>query len=125
MPYYRQLGSIPKKRHTAHRTAPGYKGEGLFYEEVVTTGGFSRAYSTLYLLRPPTSIKKVEAAGTVRVAASPSPVWRHVHTLSVKMPRRGDPIPALVPDLPNESVTIYGHRTELSHAELDRLAPFD
>ena len=45
MPHYLSRGSVPKKRHTAHRTSPGFKGEGIFYEEVITTQGFSRAYS--------------------------------------------------------------------------------
>ena len=37
MPHYLTRGSAPKKRHTAHRTSPGFKGEGIFYEEVITT----------------------------------------------------------------------------------------
>ena len=37
MPYYRSLGLIPPKRHTLHRVSPGYKNEGIYYEEVVTT----------------------------------------------------------------------------------------
>ena len=39
MPPYRQMGSIPRKRHIAHRHEPGYRGEGIYYEEVVTTAG--------------------------------------------------------------------------------------
>jgi len=67
MPRYLSFGSIPRKRHIAHRTEPGYRKEGLFYEEVITTQGFSRAYSIVYHLRPPTRVKKVEPAGTVTV----------------------------------------------------------
>ena len=77
MPPYRQLGSIPRKRHIAHRREPGYRGEGIYYEEVVTTAGFGRAYSIVYHLRPPTRVRKVEAAGTCAVdtvaAAGPAP----------------------------------------------------
>ena len=58
MPPYRQLGSIPPKRHTQLRHEPGYRGEGIYYEEVVTTQGFSRAYSIAYHLRPPTRVKQ-------------------------------------------------------------------
>src|ERR1700733_9214182 len=79
MPYYRQLGSIPRKRHIAHRASPGYKGEGLFYEEVVTTQGFSRAYSIVYHLRPPTRVKKIEPAGSVKIDVVPQEVLRHFH----------------------------------------------
>jgi hypothetical protein len=59
MPYYRTLGNIPPKRHTMHRVNPGYKGEGIYYEEVVTTQGFSRAYSIVYHLKPPTRVKEI------------------------------------------------------------------
>ena len=36
MPPYLRLGSIPRKRHIAHPHDPGFKGEGIYYEEVVT-----------------------------------------------------------------------------------------
>ena len=51
MPAYRQLGSLPRKHHIEHRAQPGYRGEGIHYEEVVTTAGFGRAYSIVYHLR--------------------------------------------------------------------------
>ena len=47
----------------AHKHEPGFRGEGIFYEEVMTTAGFGRAYSICYHLRPPTRVRKVEAAG--------------------------------------------------------------
>ncbi|MGC8641800.1 MAG: hypothetical protein ACP5XB_18180 [Isosphaeraceae bacterium] len=43
MPPYLRLGSVPRKRHTAHPHQPGFKNEGIHYEEVVTLAGFSRA----------------------------------------------------------------------------------
>ena len=58
MPIYHSLGQVPPKRHTLHRVSPGYKNEGIYYEEVVTTHGFSRAYSIVYHLRPPTRVKR-------------------------------------------------------------------
>lgn len=125
MPYYRQLGSIPKKRHIAHRTHPGFRGEGLYYEEVVTTGGFSRSYSILYHLRPPTRVQKIESAGHWRVDASPLPVLRHVHTKTGGMKRHGDPIHGRVPILMNADVTIYRCRPELTQDELYRNAACD
>src|SRR5215471_2401013 len=97
MPRYLSLGSVPKKRHTAHRTTPGYKNEGIFYEEVVTTQGFSRAYSIVYHLRPPTRVKKIEAAGSVNVDIVPQATLCHIHTKTGKMPRQGDPISGRVP----------------------------
>ena len=40
MPPYLKRGSLPLKRHITFRQDPGYKGEGLYYEEVVTLAGF-------------------------------------------------------------------------------------
>ena len=79
MPFYQQMGSIPRKRHIEHRREGGYRGEGLYYEEVVTTAGFGRAYSIVYHLRPPTRVRKVEAAGTVAVETVEQDVLRHHH----------------------------------------------
>jgi homogentisate 1,2-dioxygenase len=50
--YYRQLGSIPPKRHTQHRCPDG----GLFYEELMGEEGFSSDSSLLYHRRIPSAI---------------------------------------------------------------------
>ena len=39
MPPYLRLGSIPRKRHIVHPHEPGFKGEGIYYEEVVGLAG--------------------------------------------------------------------------------------
>ncbi|MDH6125637.1 homogentisate 1,2-dioxygenase [Kitasatospora sp. GP82] len=44
MAHYRQLGSIPRKRHTQHRTPEG----GLYYEELMGEEGFFSDSSLLY-----------------------------------------------------------------------------
>lgn len=44
MAYYRQVGSIPKTRHTAHRKDDG----SLYYEELMGEEGFSSDSSLLY-----------------------------------------------------------------------------
>ncbi|MFJ8440297.1 homogentisate 1,2-dioxygenase [Kitasatospora griseola] len=44
MAYYRQLGSVPPKRHTQHRTPEG----GLYYEELMGEEGFFSDSSLLY-----------------------------------------------------------------------------
>lgn len=125
MPYYRQLGSIPRKRHIAHRANPGYKGEGLYYEEVVTTQGFSRAYSIVYHLRPPTRVKKVEAAGSVKVDVVPQETLRHFHIKSAKIARQGDPINGRAPIFTNQDVTLSRCRPDRPQAELYRNAAAD
>src|SRR5262245_63113938 len=110
MPRYLNFGTIPKKRHTAARTQPGYRNEGIFYEEVITTQGFSRAYSIVYHRRPPTRVKHIEPAGGWEVAPADLPVLRHVHLKTKDLPVAGDPIRGRVPMFTNNDVTIYRSR---------------
>src|SRR5215813_5733111 len=86
MPPYLRLGSIPRKRHIAHPHQPGYRGEGIYYEEVITIAGFGRAYSIVYHLRPPTRVRKVEPAGTVPLDTAPQTTLRHFHFKTGRLP---------------------------------------
>ncbi|MDY3560366.1 homogentisate 1,2-dioxygenase [Gemmata sp. JC673] len=122
---YLSRGSVPKKRHTRHRTDPGFKGEGLFYEEVITTQGFSRAHSFAYHLRPPTRVKHVESAGIQPVEVAPQDVLRHHHLKSAMLPAGGDPIAGRVPMLANADVTLWRCRPTQPQAELFRNALAD
>ena len=125
MPYYQRLGSIPAKRHTAHRVSPGYKDEGLYYEEVVTTHGFSRAYSIVYHLRPPTRVKSVEPAGHIKIETVTDLPLRHVHTKSGSMLAMGDPVMGRVPVFANADVVMSRCRPTEPQAELFRNASAD
>lgn len=125
MPRYLTLGSIPKKRHIAHRVQPGYKHEGIYYEEVVSTEGFSRAYSILYHLRPPTRVKHVEAAGNCGVERVDPGVLRHHHLKTGTMTPQGDPITGRVPLLTNNDVTIWRCRPVEDQVGLYRNAQSD
>jgi homogentisate 1,2-dioxygenase len=124
MPYYRQLGSIPPKRHTVLANSPGYEGEGIYYEEVVTTQGFSRAYSIVYHLRPPTRVKEVSPAGTLSLEKVDIPL-RHVHVKSAGMPSEGDPIRGRVPLFFNQDVVISRCKPIQPQEELFRNASAD
>src|SRR3954463_5536093 len=106
MPAYLQRGSVPRKRHIEHRVQPGYRGEGIYYEEVVTTAGFGRAYSIVYHLRPPTRVSKIETAGSVPLDLAPPGALRHHHPKSGKIPKVGDPITGRVPILFNDDVVL-------------------
>jgi homogentisate 1,2-dioxygenase len=119
---YLSLGSIPKKRHTAHRTEPGYRGEGIFYEEVISTQGFSRAYSIAYHLRPPTRVKRIEPAGVLNVERVEQPVLRHHHVKTRSLDAAGDPITGRVPVFTNNDVTLWRCRPSEPQAELYRNA---
>ncbi len=125
MPHYLTLGSIPPKRHTAHRATPGYKGEGVYYEEVVSTHGFGRAYSIVYHLRPPTRVARIEPAGEMRADAVEQPVLRHHHLKSGGIPTHGDPITGRVPLFVNSDVTMWRCRPAAPQAELFRNARAD
>ncbi|MFD9127769.1 homogentisate 1,2-dioxygenase [Kitasatospora sp. NPDC059571] len=52
MAHYRQLGDIPPKRHTQHRTPEG----GLYYEELMGEEGFTSDSSLLYHRGIPSAI---------------------------------------------------------------------
>ncbi len=119
------MGSLPPKRHIAHRREPGYRGEGIYYEEVVTTAGFGRAYSIAYHLRPPTRVGKVEAAGQVKIETVDEPVLRHHHLTSGRLSRSGDPITGRVPLLLNDDVSLARCRPAKPQAELYRNASAD
>lgn len=125
MPYYRKLGSIPRKRHIEHRVSPGYRDEGIYYEEVVTTAGFDRAYSSVYHLRPPTRVAKVEAAGITPLVKADVPMLRHHHLKSLKMPIVGNAVTGRVPLLFNEDVVISRCRPAEEQKELYRNASAD
>jgi homogentisate 1,2-dioxygenase len=56
MPYYRQVGDIPRKRHTQFRKLGG----GLFAEELMGVEGFSSDASLLYHHNLPTAIVSSE-----------------------------------------------------------------
>lgn len=125
MPPYLRLGSVPPKRHTEHRQEPGFRGEGIYYEEVVTTAGFSRAYSIVYHLRPPTRVRKIEAAGQLAVEPVTESVLRHHHLKTKSLPRQGDPILGRVPVLTNSDVTLWRCRPDQPQRELYRNATAD
>ena len=125
MPHYLKLGSVPRKRHIEHKREGGYRGEGIYYEEVVTTAGFGRAYSICYHLRPPTRVKKIEAAGEIHLELAPEPTLRHHHFQTGKIKASGDPVTGRVPLLTNMDVTMSRCRPIQPQAELYRNAAAD
>lgn len=122
---YCQVGTIPRKRHIAHRHEPGYRDEGIYYEEVVTTAGFGRAYSICYHLRPPTRVRKVEPAGSLTIEMASQPVLRHHHLKSANLTPAGDPVHGRLPLLQNDDVIISRCRPAKPQAELYRNASAD
>jgi homogentisate 1,2-dioxygenase len=125
MPAYLRKGSIPRKRHIAHPQQPGFKGEGIYYEEVIGLAGFSRAYSIAYHLRPPTRVIRLEPAGTIPANFGEQPSLRHHLVKTRTLPRSGDPITGRVPLFGNDDVELARCRPEQPQEELFRNADAD
>ncbi len=122
MPSYRRLGELPAKRHMQfqRKKSESYLGEGLYYEHVITTQGFDRAYSILYHLRPPTRVKKTETVGKFELKAVADQQLRHHHIKSQDMSRGGDPITGRKPMMFNEDLAAYRVKPDSQQPELYR-----
>lgn len=59
MPFYRQMGALPRKRHIKFSKEDGT----LYREQVMGTKGFSGIQSILYHQYMPTSVSKAELLG--------------------------------------------------------------
>ncbi|HEY0945278.1 MAG TPA: homogentisate 1,2-dioxygenase [Opitutaceae bacterium] len=113
MPFYRQLGVIPRKHHLRFPREPAaasFKGEGLHYEHVITTEGFDRAYSITYHLRPPTRVKHVELFRESEPRTAAHTPLRHHHLKTAQLRRHGDPYTGRVPLMFNADITCYRAR---------------
>jgi homogentisate 1,2-dioxygenase len=125
MPQYRKLGTLPRKRHIMHRREGGYRGEGMYYEEVVTTAGFGRGYSICYHMRPPTRVRQVEPAGHLKFEIEEEGALRHHHFKTGGLMPDGDPINGRIPLLVNNDVAIYRCHPQSPQEELYRNAAAD
>ena len=122
MPHYRSLGLLPPKRHIQLTRAKdaSYLGEGLYYEHVVTTAGFDRAYSIMYHLRPPTRATNVEFVAETPIEKAETRELRHHHIKSQNLPRSGSPVEGRVPMLFNEDLVSYRCKPAEQQTELYR-----
>jgi homogentisate 1,2-dioxygenase len=78
MPYYRQVGALPPKRHTQFRKTDG----GLYAEELMGTDGFSAESALLYHEHLPTAIvdSRVWDEPAEALAANHPLLPRHLRT---------------------------------------------
>jgi len=88
MTYYRQMGKIPKKRHTIFRK----EDESLFREQVMGTKGFSGVQSILYHHHPPTAMKKAERYQNVKPIYEEEEALCHRHFETDKVKEGGDAV---------------------------------
>jgi len=125
MPQYLQRGSIPPKRHTAHRNSPGFLGEGIYYEEVISTEGFHRAYSIAYHLRPPTRVLRINSLQDSPVELAKPDCLRHIHLKTSQIPRYKDAIHGRIPLFENQDLRICRCRPDQQQHPLYRNASQD
>jgi homogentisate 1,2-dioxygenase len=84
--YYRQLGEIPKKRHTIFKKEDG----SLFREQVMGTKGFSGTQSILYHHHMPTEVVKSELIGSYLPEYEEQGSLNHRHFLTDQITKTGD-----------------------------------
>lgn len=103
MPYYTRLGSIPPKRHTQFRQPDG----SLFYEELVSSYGFSGIYSNLYHAYPPTLVTGLGKSEAIETEWMPADSLKQTHLKTSGMRETGnDFLKARLPLLGNKDVVL-------------------
>jgi homogentisate 1,2-dioxygenase len=113
MPYYRQVGEIPHKRHTQFQKPDG----GLYAEELMGVEGFSADSALLYHEHLPTAIVDSQVYEEPAAEVRPNHPLRPRHFRTHKLdPGSGDAVTGRQPLLVNGDV-------RLSYAVSDRPSP--
>jgi homogentisate 1,2-dioxygenase len=102
MPHYYKLGKIPHKRHTQYRKPDG----GLYAEQLVSTEGFSDAYSLVYHIHPPTLVTKIDEPYSVEPEAAIEKNLQHRSFKGFNVKPEDDYIKSRVPVLFNDDCQI-------------------
>jgi homogentisate 1,2-dioxygenase len=102
MPYYHQMGEVPRKRHTAFRKPNG----GLYAEELMGHEGFTGTSALLYHIHPPTTVKSVRRIREIVYEPDSDETLRHRHFLTSRVARGGSPTLDRVPLLFNADVAM-------------------
>jgi homogentisate 1,2-dioxygenase len=112
MPYYRQVGEVPRKRHTQFRQPDG----SLYAEELMGVEGFSSDASLLYHRSIPTAIVASEIFAAPTWARQSNHPLKPRHFTTHKLDVAGDPVLGRQHLLANGDVRI-------SYAVADRPSP--
>jgi len=103
MAFYYKLGSIPPKRHIQFRKTDG----SLYYEELVSSIGFSGIYSNLYHKNAPTRVKEIGPVEPYRPKIVEDYPLRQTHLKTSNVEFTGtDFLSARKPMLTNKDVTL-------------------
>jgi homogentisate 1,2-dioxygenase len=103
MPYYMQLGSIPRKRHIQFRRPDG----ALYSEELFGTEGFVGPTSTLYHIHPPTQVSGWKALYSTKPEYVELNTMRMRHVKTQNVPTKGDPVDGRVVIFGNSDVEMF------------------
>ncbi|HEX9260417.1 MAG TPA: homogentisate 1,2-dioxygenase [Acidimicrobiales bacterium] len=102
MPYYRSVGEVPRKRHTAFR-----HDDGLYIEELMGAEGFSAESALLYHRHSPSAIVHAMTVGDDRSDAfTPNEPLLPYHLRTSELPLQGDVVTDRRPLMGNADVTI-------------------
>jgi homogentisate 1,2-dioxygenase len=102
MPYYRTLGTIPRKRHIVFRKPDG----GLYAEELMGHEGFHGTASLLYHIYPPTTVKSVRRVNEITYEPDEDQTLHHRHFLTSRVKPGGSPTLDRIPLLFNSDVAM-------------------
>jgi len=102
MPHYHTTGRIPRKRHTVFRTPDG----GLYAEELVSTEGFSDAYSLVYHCHPPTMVTEIGSPYSVAPKIAGPENMQHRLFKGFEVAPAGDYLESRTPVLLNDDCCI-------------------
>ena len=107
--FYRQMGRIPHKRHTAFWKEDG----SLFREQVMGTKGFSGTQSILYHHHMPTEVVRTTLIGSYLPEYEEQGPLKHRHLMTNNIEKEGDALNARQYLLGNEDLLIgTGNITE-------------
>jgi len=86
MPYYMQIGDVPKKRHTQFRRPDGK----LYTEEVIGAEGFSGIQSIAYHIHQPTIVDRIDEPVDYDIEYADEDFLRHRHIKGFEVEAGGD-----------------------------------
>ncbi|MBK6346166.1 MAG: homogentisate 1,2-dioxygenase [Bacteroidales bacterium] len=102
MPHYYSLGQIPPKRHIQFRKPDG----GLYSEQLVSTEGFSDAYSNTYHVYPPTMVRSIDPPIDVRPEIAVQNNMQHRSFQGFKVNPADDYLKSRIPVMVNNDLSI-------------------
>lgn len=109
MPYFTQLGEIPRKRHTVFRQPDG----SLYWEELMGEDGFVGDTSLMYHRNPPSALRAIEAVDVPAVELRANNPLSPQHLMPHNLATKGDAVLDRILLLANDDVRIgYAVATE-------------